>query len=423
MVLMLLACVRPLPSTLGVESAASPAAAPEPTDPAARPAWMIGEDPLARRPRIPSGALEPGLGAWRELALSNASNPHDWAELEAANPGTIAVPLSRGARLAALEISLGEPTVAMGWLLPLPGPPPTQDQVRPPLDWLHGAPPDTLLGIAERQVLLGWLDGPALPLDAAAHALEAPTYDRAATTPAGRLLLARGARRIDATARDAGFALLEEATWLAAMGAAADKDTEQAQARALRAAVAARTGLAGDPTHALLTRATDTLLADAGTDASVGYALLAQAALRWEGGCPDAPCTGFDRVTAMTAAARWDPTVVPLAQTWRVIAFKEALDHLEAAYDEATFPHALDGIVEVLLGAGGGLDGGVLRYARPGAPVQLALSRAAGGGDLTSRDDLFRTLKNRLAALARDASRTAPERLQEPLLRIAKRAE
>jgi hypothetical protein len=125
----------------------------------------------------------------------------------------------------------------------------------------------------------------------------------------------------------------------------------------------------------------------------------------------------------MGAAGGWDAAVAPLAEAWRVIAAKDALDRLEAAYDTPAFPQALDGVVEVLLGGGSTIDRALLLYPRPGAPVNRALSRAAGGGDLTTREDLFRTLEASLARDARAAASAAPERLREPLLRIAKRAE
>jgi len=170
-------------------------------------------------------------------------------------------------------------------------------------------------------------------------------------------------------------------------------------------------------------RAWQGLAADAATDASTGLALLAQAALRWRGACADAPCGGFDRVAAMGTAGGWDPAVSPLAEVWRVIAAKDAVDRLESAYETPASPQALDGVVEVLVGSGGAVDRAILLYPRPGAPVNLALSRAAGGGDLTTREDLLRTLGARLARDARAAAVAAPERMREPLLRIAKRAD
>lgn len=422
MLLLFLACARSVAPALQVDPAGLSENVPEPTDPAALLAWIIGDDPLARRARLPSRTDNPALAAWSAVARAPDPGPGEWAAIEAAHRGTAVVPLSRGARLAALETALGDPPAALGWALPLPSGDSSQDQVRPALDWL-GAKPEALLGVVERQVLLGWLDSPSVPISAAARALSAPTYDRASATPAGKLLLARAALPQDKVAAAAGLGALEEATWLALMGAAADRDAEQAAMKTMRIEAGARAGVAGDPTNTLLTRAWQSLAADAGANDSTGLALVAQAALRWRNACPDTPCGGFDRVAAMEDAKRWDPAVAPFADAWRVIAAKDALDRFEAAYDEPSFPQALDGVVEVLLGTGGAVDRSLLLYPRPGPPVQLALSRAAGGGELTTREDLFRTLEGRLAKQARAAAPTVPERLREPLTRIAKRAE
>lgn len=422
MLLVILACARTIPAALQVEDEDTRVEAPEPALPEARLAWMVGEDPLVRRPRVPDGELDPALAAWREVAQLPAPKPTDWADLETLRRGTAAVPFARGARLAALETALFEPDVAMGWVLPLPVDKPGQEQVRGPLDWMSGQKPETLLGILERQVVLGWLDGPAVPLADAARALAQPTYGRVAATPAGALLLRRAEGARDATAAAAGRAALEEATALAALEAAADRDAEQAALRARRAEVAARLEVSGDPVHALLSEAAARLASDAGDDRSTGGALLAQAALRWRNACPDAPCGGFDRVAAMDAAGRWSPTVVPLVETWKVIAAKDALDRLDVAWEEPSFASALDAEVEVLLGTGGSVDRSVLLYPRAGAPVALALNRAAGGGDLTTREDLLRTLGGRLAKAAEATAPTAPESVREPLLRIARRA-
>ncbi|MES2640824.1 MAG: hypothetical protein V4850_15115 [Myxococcota bacterium] len=422
MLLLLAACARPIPPALQIDPIDLAEAAPEPTEPAALLAWIIGDDPLARRPRPPTQTSDAALAAWSTVARAADPSPTEWASVEASHRGTPVVALARGARLAALETALADPAAALGWAVPLPAGDPSQEQVRPALDWL-GAKPEALLGVVERQVLLGWLDAPGIEVGAAARALSAPTYDRAAATPAGALLIARAAAPHDPAAAAAGRAALEEATWLALMGAAADRDAEQVALKALRIEAGTRAGVSGDPTNTLLTRAWQGFAADAGANDSTGLALVAQAALRWRNACTDAPCGGFDRVVVMEGARRWDPAVAPLADAWRVIAAKDALDHLSSAYDEPSFPHALDGIVEVLLGTGGTVDRSLLLYPRPGAPVQLALSRAAGGGDLTTREDLFRTLEGRLAKQAHAAATTAPERLREPLTRIAKRAE
>jgi hypothetical protein len=423
MLLLLLACARTIPTALQIEDEDTTVAVPEPTDPAARLAWMVGEDPLVRRPRIPTAEVEAPLAAYRALSAAPIVKPTDWADLETLQRGTVAVPLARGARLAGLETALGDPATAVSWLLPLRADKPAQEQVRSPLDAFGGAAPAGLLGIAERQVILGWLDGPTIPLAAPARALAQPTYARVATTPAGALLLRRAEGARDPAAAAAARDALVDATWVAAMRAAADRDTEQRQLKALLAEAATAAGTPGDPTNTLLGRAATGFAADAADDASAGAALLAQAALRWNGGCPDAPCGGFDRVSAMATAGSWHPSVAPLAATWQVIAAKDALDRLEVAYDEPSFPAALDAQVEVLLGTGGAVDGTVLLYPRSSPSVALALARAAGGGDLTSKDDVLRTLSSRVARAARAAAVNAPTQLKEPLLRIAKRSE
>jgi hypothetical protein len=421
MLLLALGCARSIAPVLQLDDVDT-VEAPEPADAAGKIAWIVAEDPLVRRPRLPSGELDGGLDEFRALATGNPAATA-LADLEARHRGTVVVPFARGARLAALEVSLADPAAALAWVLPLPADHPGQEQVRPPLAWLGATSAEPLLRIVERQVLLGWLDGPGVPVEAPARALEGEAFDRLALTPAGVLLRARAARLRDADAAARGRLALEEATWIAAMRAAADRDAEQATLRTLLAESAARAGTTGDPTRAHLTSAAEALAADAGDDASAGLALLAQAALRWEGGCPDLPCGGFDRVAAMETAGRWSADVRPLADIWRVIAAKDALDRLEVAYEQPSFPTALDLQVEVLIGTGGAPDRGVILYPRPGPPVHLALSRAAGGGDLTGKEDLFYTLRARVAAAAQAAAATAPERVREPLLRIARRAE
>lgn len=409
MLLFLLSCTRAVAPVLEVEPVE--AVPPEPADPDARLAWMIGHDPLARRPRIP-GAAEGPLVSWLELARADETRPGQWAELEARWPGTVVVPLSRGARLAGLESSLGDPARAMDWYLPLSAGDGGQEQTRAPLDWLH-ASADTLLPLLERRVVLGWLDAPTLPLVALAGSFSDPGFARVAETPAGTLLLARATRKTDPTAAEAGWRDLERATVLAARVAAADRDAEQA---AVRAEIEAeRQALGGDPVPLLLGRAAEKLGADAASDRSTGGALLALAAQRWQNRCPDTPCGGLDRAVAMSVAGRWDPAVAPLAEAWLAIASKDALDRLEASWDHPSFTGGLDATVEVLLGTGGTVDRDLLRYPAPGPPVVLALSRAAGGGDFTGKDDLLHVLRKRTGSLAATAAAHAPEGLREPL--------
>ncbi|MFN7143056.1 MAG: hypothetical protein ACK4YP_04720, partial [Myxococcota bacterium] len=113
MLLLLLACARSVAPALEIDPADAAATAPEPTDPTALVGWMVAEDPLVRRPRMPTGPLDGPLAAFRDLAGAEAAKPTDWADLEARHRGTVAVPFARGARPAGMENSPRDPTAAM----------------------------------------------------------------------------------------------------------------------------------------------------------------------------------------------------------------------------------------------------------------------------------------------------------------------
>ena len=75
---------------------------------------LIGADPLVRRPK-PRGPGDwmgvkggPAIEAWAAVARGARATPSDWTTLERSHPGTIAVPLARGAKLAALEVVLAQ---------------------------------------------------------------------------------------------------------------------------------------------------------------------------------------------------------------------------------------------------------------------------------------------------------------------------
>lgn len=412
---LLLACVRTVAPPLEVSSTV---AVPEPDSPEERLPWMLAGDPLARRPRVPSGPVTPGVAAFLDVDRRADPKPAEWFALEAAHRGTEAVPLARGARLGVLEVSLDDPGVALAWSLPLVQVEPREGQTRGALDWLVG-PNTGLIDILERAVLLGWLDGPAIPVDAAARALQDARYDRLAARPAGALLLARAERRADPVAAERGRTLLSEATRLALLEVAADRDAEEKAWRVERSAAATTLGVEGDPISALLAQANVALTADAGSDTSTGLALTSQAALRLRGACPDTPCSGFDRLDALHAAARWGAGPWPIL--WEIIAEKDALDQLRSAWDTPFVAAALDKQVELLLGRGASLESSLLRYPTATPPVRLALSRALDAGDLTSSEDLLVTLKGHLIERAKTALPQAPERLREPLERIARR--
>lgn len=401
------ACVHETPPELRLDSPAVRAEIPEPTDPAARLRWMVGTDPLLRRPRLPAAELGPPLAEWQAAAREPSPRADRWWAIEATRPGSLAVPLARGARLAAVEPLFPNFEVAISWIVPLPAAPVRVEAPRPALDWLQPSRPEDVLAVLERQVLLGWLDGPEIPVELAAEALAAPTWARLAQSPAGMLLLAAAAET-----GTGDPAAMQEATRLALIEVAADSDAEQRAWRELR-------GAGEDPVNAALRR----VGLDGRSDAGVGHSLLAQAALRWRGACADAPCGGMDRVSTLRVAARWSPEVAPLARAWQVIALKDAVDQLHTTYDTSFGRVGVDRLVEVLVGLGvGGLDQSVLQHRDLGPPLHLAICRALGAGDLTSKDAMFRTLNLDLAARAEALRPDLPPELQEPLGRIARRA-
>ena len=109
---LLLACVHAIPTALQVEHLDTPAAAPEPDDPAEMAAWIVGSDPLVRRARVPAAPSD-AIAPFADLARRADAMAMDWWGLEEAHPGTISVALARGARLAALKTALDDPDAAL----------------------------------------------------------------------------------------------------------------------------------------------------------------------------------------------------------------------------------------------------------------------------------------------------------------------
>lgn len=424
--------LRPDPPAASAE--ARPTGPPADLDEATR--QLVGTDPLVRRPVLGppehTASLAGGdaLRAWAAQMRAGAVASPAWYELEARWPGTVAVPLSRGARLAALEIDIAQsgadPEAALPWVAPVVSDgAPLPAAARGPLSWLGVTPAEesaAALHIAERAVLLGWLDGPDLPTSAPAAAFREGVHDRLTGSRAGALLVARAA---DARAPDRGAAgrdALATATRLALLGAAADRDKEQAaHAAAVDAVRQGEDDL--DPVGRLLARAAEDLTADAGSTESTGAALVALTAERLRGSCPDTPCVGLDRVQTLEAAERWGAT--RQATLWRVIALKGVLDRLDVARDRPSFPQAVVDLSDALVGTGAGsVPERLLRARRPDAAVWLAVSRAADGGDGTAWEDARRALAARLVAACEAALATGPEpELADALRRIARRAE
>ncbi len=270
---------------------------------------LVGTDPLLRRasPRgrfwdaVPDGELPAGLGRRgparrRPPRTGGGSRPPAGQHRRAAGPG---------ARLAALEAAAAGPRVQRGggpgdavWLGPIvveggtlpPG-------ARGPLEWISQDPEEArkaALRIGERAVLLGWLDGPQIPVIAAAAALQPGVYDRLIDSPTGALLLARAAGSTDAAAFENGRQHLIRATSLALQAVAADRDSEQEAWRAMQDALKAELG--EQPVARLLRQGAEALTRDAANPEAVGLALVALSAERIMGDCPDSPCRGLDRV-------------------------------------------------------------------------------------------------------------------------------
>lgn len=415
---------KELPSALYAEPSATPqvVSAP-PTDLGSAMAALVGGDPLLRRPppgqpgqwaALPGGAP---IEAWASLARQPDAGPEAWRALEDGWRGTVAVPLARGAGLAAVEVlsavmpPLGDPAgleaslLVTRWLSPLAGdnrPPPPDS--RAPYAWLGADPQDArraVLELAERRVLLGWLDGPDIPQATAAAALGTELYDRLTGEPAGALLLARGRDARAPERATAGEEALWRATGLALIDAAADRDTEQREAHAHLDAEAQALGIAGgDPVAALLERARDALSADAGSARSTGLALVALSAGRLVAPCGARPCKDLDRTATLVRAEAWHAGAIPAARVWQVIALKRAIDAFDVNVRLPSFGDVLPDLADALIGLGGGpLNATAINRNLPSPQLLLELSRAAGGGDELSPEAVTAALERRLATV------------------------
>jgi hypothetical protein len=372
---------------------------------------LVAHDPLVRRPVPGPVGHWQGLGdpveAWAALARRENLEPTDWDALEARLPGTLAIPLARGARLAVLEVRASEELTPHAeasvarWLGHIqaneqsPGVPPGA-----PLAWLDPKDPlGAVVHIAERQVLLGWLDGPAIPVVAAAAAMQPGVHDRLIDSPAGHLVIERAQHATDPTAHARGLEALARATSLALENAAADRDAEQ---RAIaQTTAAARAELGGEPVAVLLARARMDLSSDAASDVSTGLAIVALSAERLVDSCPDRPCNGLDRTLALARAEAWGPEVARWARAWRLVSLKQAVDAFEVAYDRPTFYQVIPGLADALVGNGASNVPLVLLQQRSANPVVLlAVSRAAAGVDATDEEGTELALRKRLAEIA-----------------------
>jgi len=270
---------------------------------------------------------------------------------------------------------------------------------------------DAALLMAERSVLLGWMDGPDIDVEPAALALTQPGHSRMLDTPAGTLVRARAAKERSEDAAARGRAALNEASVLALATVGADRDAEQEVLKRRLANAQETLGNTQDPIGTGLHRARISLTADAGSNVSAGLALVAMTAERLFRTCPEGQCAGLDRTQVLESAARWGPEARAMARVWQVIALKQAVDTLVASHNKPSFGHSLIDVVDPLSGTGGGsIELSLMRYRTAEPTALLQISRLAQGPAATDSVEVIGAVKARLvracdAALAERHSR------------------
>lgn len=415
-----LGCGGKIPPHLQVTAPGSPgsADAAPPTSAEAALEQLLGRDPFLRRAhRGPAGWWDGAgdqaraLQAWQGAPAFDPGARH---ALEQDHAGTVAVPLAQADRLLALEDVIRrtaaglDSALAEAWGLESQPLVPRAPDARPEMDWLRarGSLPEATFYAAERAVLLGWLDGPALPLGPVDAALEDGRHDRWIDSPAGALLRARARNQRDPLAAERGRELLNLATHLALAQVAADRDREQAAWAAEAGAVREAQGLdeGADAIAHLLREARTALTRDAGTASSTGLALVALQAERLRDSCPDRPCGGLDRVWGLRRARAWGEEPARAADTWRLVVAKDALDRFVVGHDRPGVGPLLDSLAEL---ASGELQRPVeiALVQRPAVDPAFALAytRAASAPEGTTPEDvesvLRRLVGERAAAL------------------------
>lgn len=399
---------------------------------------LIASDPLVRRP----DARQPGdwttlsegqaIETWAAVARASSVAPSDWLQVEAQTRGTVGVALARGAMLAGLEVTRGAWTEQLqqsiaGWLgLKRVAARPIGSRPGAPLDWLVGLTPERKLEnarhLAERRVLLGWVDGPAINLKPVSKALQSSSYTGLATTPIGMLIYDRAQDMRSPEDRVSGTSKMWEASEHALRWAGADTNKDQTRLRIERDT---HRDTYGETASARALREARVLLtADAAEDDSAGLALVVIAAERIEGSCPDKPCEGLDRVAALKRAEVWGPTARQAAAVWMVIAAKQALDTLEASLDRPSLHRRLPEIAEVLSAASGqSIELSFLRHRVKSPALLLSISRMAGGEPQTDPLLVLDTVREQLILLCDEAlDLSPPDQVQAAIMHIKARA-
>lgn len=410
-------CGGKVPPHLQVTTPGSPGSAEATRPDSAEAAFeqLLGRDPFLRRAqRGPAGWWDAAgdqsaaLAAWQASPPFSASARH---ALEQDHAGTVAVPLARADRLLALEDVIRrtaaglDGALAEAWGLERQPLVPRAPDSRPEMEWLRarGSLPEATFYAAERAVLLGWLDGPELPLGPVDAALEDGRHDRWIDSPAGALLRARARKQRNAGAAERGRELLAKATHLALAQVAADRDREQAawaaEAKAVREALKLDEG--ADPISHLLREAHTALILDAGSDDSTGLALVALQAERLRDSCPDRPCGGLDRIWGLRRARAWGEEPARAADTWRLVVAKDTLDRFTVGHDRPGVGPLLDALAELASGElRRPVDIALVQRPAVDPALALAFTRAASAPEGTTADDVAAVLRALVAARA-----------------------
>ena len=383
MLLLLMACgMRELPPHLQVEAVQAPKEIPTPATLNEAVALLVQRDPLLRRPPTQSArrwpALAPELTAYLDAVELTPNDPAAFQALEQAHPDTLAVPLARGWRLAAVEpmasslaSSLSAQRQAGLWLTPLRSSG-VQPQDRGPWSWL---PLSEILSYGESWVLRAWLAHPDIPRDAAANAIREPAYGRLALTVEGKLILS--SEEPSALSLEA----LDQVVTLFLEGVAADRDSEQAKYREALSALQGSDEPGARPLLDLSLQTQASLTLQGGRSAK-GGALLAWQVARW---LDPSLAPGLDRAQGVRQVPAWDPALDSLAALVEVAMLKDAADRLQIGLKRERIAPLAPMLADALTGFGqGGLPLRWLERGRPEPATWLDLTRAAGAPDGTT---------------------------------------
>lgn len=397
MLLLLLSCgIRQVPPHLQADPEAVPdLKATVPADEHQAIAQLVGRDPLVRRPPVGRTGNWPSFGsaltAYLDTVRENPEDPAAFEALERDHMGSVAVPLARGWRLAAVEpiatqlsTSLTAQRMAGLWLTPLRNSG-VQPQDRGPWSWL---PLSEVLAYGEAWVLRGWLSHPDIPVEAATTAVQDPAYGRLALSVEGQILLASN------TPAPVDLQPLEQISTLLLSRFAADRDSEQAAYRKALEALSGEEAQAGDRPLLDHSVAVRTALLETGGPKAKGGALLAWQITRW---LDPQLSPGMDRAQGVREVSAWSPDLDRLALIVEIAMLKDCSDRLQVGLKRERTAHLALPLADVLTGFGqGGLPQRWLERGRPEAATWLDLTRAAGAPDGTTPAEGFAALNSLL---------------------------